>query len=136
MFLGLSGLAGFAFAGDDDGAHPHFVQRVADFLFPVPAIGGDGAGIAAGSLDHPLDRWGQLRGVGRVALLQVVIEHDAVVVVHDLRFVAELDRLAELAFGDRPGIGLILATRFTASGGPHVGPAPTASRAQAQELLT
>ena len=33
-----------------------------------------------------------------------VVEHDAVVVVHNLGLVAELDRLAEAALGDRPDV--------------------------------
>ncbi len=52
-----------------------------------------GSWLAAGALDDPFDRRGELRRVGRVALLQVVVEHDAVLVVDDLSLVAELDRL-------------------------------------------
>jgi hypothetical protein len=38
-----------------------------------------------------------------------VVEHDAVVVVGDLALVAELDRLAEAALGDRPGVAVVQA---------------------------
>jgi hypothetical protein len=38
-----------------------------------------------------------------------VVEHDAVVVVHDLGLVAELDRLAEPALGDRASVTVVQA---------------------------
>jgi hypothetical protein len=42
-----------------------------------------------------------------------VVEHDAVVVVHDLAYdlglVAELDRFAEPILGDRAGVGIVQA---------------------------
>ena len=50
MFLFSSGLSGFAFAGDDDGAHAEVVQGVVDGLLAVAAVGGDGAW-RAGFLD-------------------------------------------------------------------------------------
>lgn len=53
----------------------------------------------------PLDGWGQHRGVGRVAGLDVVVDHDAVFVVDDLGLVAELDRAAEAALHDGAGVG-------------------------------
>jgi len=106
---GLAGLAGFAFAGDDDGAHAELVQCVVDALLAVTAVGGDGAGPPAGAADDPLDGRRELRRVGRVALVQGVVEHDAVVVVDDLRLVAELDRLPEPALGDRPGVAVVQA---------------------------
>jgi hypothetical protein len=71
------------------------VQGVVDGLLPVAAVGGDGPGTPAGAFDDPLDRGGELGAVGRVALLQDVVEDDSVVVVGDLALVAELDRLAE-----------------------------------------
>ena len=49
----------------------------------------------------------QHRRVGRVALLDVVVDDDAVFVVDELRLVAELDRLAEAALDDRTGIGVV-----------------------------
>jgi hypothetical protein len=56
-----------------------------------------------------------LRGVGRVSLLQGVVQDDAVVVVGDLGLVAELDRLAEPAFGDGAGVAVVQADP---AGGP------------------
>ena len=126
MFLGLPGLARFAFARDDDVPDAKVVQGVLDALLAVATVGGGGPWLAAGALDDPLDRRGELRRVRRVALLQVVIEHDAVLVVHDLGLVAELDRLTELAFGDRPGVRVVQAdpagrTRRGGSGHPLPG---------------
>src|SRR5260221_1995065 len=46
---------------------------------------------------------------GLLIPLQGVVEDDPVVVVQDLRLVAELDRLAEAALGDRPGIAVVQA---------------------------
>jgi hypothetical protein len=57
----------------------------------------------------PLHGLGQLRGVGGVPRFHVVVHDDTVVVVHDLRFAAELDRFPEPALGDRPGIGVVQA---------------------------
>jgi DNA-binding CsgD family transcriptional regulator len=48
----------------------------------------------------------RVRGVAR---LDGVVEHDAVVVVHDLRLVAELDPLAEATFGDRSRVCVVQA---------------------------
>jgi len=76
---------------------------------PQATVGGGRPWLAAGALDDPLDRRRELRCVGRVALLQVVVEDDAVLVVNDLRLVAELDRLAELALGDRAGVRVVQA---------------------------
>ncbi len=91
------------------------VQGVLDALLTVATVGGGGPWLAAGALDDPLDRRGELRRVRRGALLQVVIEHDVVLVVHDLGLVAELDRLTELAFGDRTGVRVVQAD----PGGSH-----------------
>ena len=60
-------------------------QGVVDALLAVATIGSGGPWFAASALDDPLDRRSELRRVRRVALLQVVIEHDAILVVHDLR---------------------------------------------------
>ena len=109
MFLGSPSLAGFAFTGYHDRAHAEVVQVVLDAFLAVAAVGGDGAGRAPGSLLDPPDRRRQLRRVGRVAHLDGVIDDDAVVVVGDLGFVAELDRLAQAALGDRAGIAIVQA---------------------------
>src|SRR5512132_4246281 len=109
MFGGLAGLAGSALAGDHDGAHAYLVQVVVDLLLAVAAVGGDGAGYSLGAVADSLDRRGQARRVGRVARLDVVVEHDAVLVVHDLALVAELHRFAEPALGDRTGVRIVQA---------------------------
>jgi hypothetical protein len=139
MFLGLSGLARFALAGDHHVPHAEVVQRIVDALLTVATIGSGGPGLAAGALDDPLDGRCELRRVGRVALLQVVVQDDAVLVVDDLRLVTELDRLAELAFGDRTGVRVVQADpagrprpgwcRPPAAGsGPPPGGSPPAAR--------
>jgi len=109
VFLGLPSLAGFAFAGYHDRAHPKIVQIVLDAFLTVAAVGGDGAWRAPGSLPDPPDRRRQLRGIGRVAHLDGVVEHDPVVVIGDLGLVAELDRLAQTALGDRARIAVVQA---------------------------
>ena len=47
------------------------------------------------------------RSIGRVAGLDGVVEHDAIVVVDDLGLVTELGRLAETALGDRAGVRVV-----------------------------
>jgi hypothetical protein len=47
---------------------------------------------------------GQLRGVGGIAPLEGVVEHDTVVVVDDLALVAELDRPPQPALRGRAGV--------------------------------
>ena len=41
--------------------------------------------------------------------MQGVVEHDPVVVVDDLRLVTELDRRAERALGNGPGVAVVQA---------------------------
>src|SRR4029453_6830365 len=97
-------LAGSAFSGDDDGAHAEVVQGVIDVLLAVAAVGGHGPRRAAGPGADAACRWGRAGGVGRVAVLDIVVEDDAVLVVDQLGFVAELHRFAEAAFRDRAGV--------------------------------
>jgi hypothetical protein len=52
---------------------------------------------------------GKLRAVGRVTAFDGVVEHDAVLVVDHLGLVAELDRLAQPALGDRAGVTVVQA---------------------------
>jgi hypothetical protein len=85
------------------------VQGVVDLLFPVAAVGGDGAGCAAGTPGDPLHGGRELRRVGGVALLDGVVQDHAVVVVGQLGLVPELDRPAEPALGDRAGVGVVQA---------------------------
>ena len=75
----------------------------------IAAIGGHGPGTPAGTADSPCDGRDELWGVGGVAALNSVVNHDAVDVVHDLGFVAELDRAPEAAFGDRAGVSVMQA---------------------------
>ena len=74
VFLGLSGLAGSALAGDHHVPHTQVVEGVVDLLFPVSAIGGDRAGWPAGAPGDPFDGGGELGRVGRVALLDGLSE--------------------------------------------------------------
>ena len=106
VFLGLAGLAGFAFAGYHDRAHAEVVQGVLDAFLAVAAVGGDGAWRVPGSLCDPRDRRRQLRRVSRVAHLDGMVEHDPVVVVADLGLVAEFDRFTQAALGDR-GVAVV-----------------------------
>src|SRR4051794_31941259 len=98
---GLAGLTGSALAGGDDGADSEVVQVVLDAGLAVAAVGGHGARAAAGAGDHPRHSGCQLRGVGRIALIEGVVQDHAVVVVEHLALVAELDRPPEPALGDR-----------------------------------
>ncbi len=88
---------------------PRSYNAWSTFASGVAAVCGDGAGLAAGASDDALHRWRQLRGVGRVALFQGVVQHDTVVVVDDLGLVAELNRFAQAALGDRAGVTVVQA---------------------------
>jgi hypothetical protein len=81
---GRRSLPGLPLRGDHDGPHAHLVQGLVDALLAVAAVSGDGSGTAPGAGDDPFDGSSELRGVGGVALLQSVVEHDAVVIVDDL----------------------------------------------------
>jgi hypothetical protein len=59
-------------------------------------------------LFDPLDGGDDLVGVGRIADLEGVVQHDAVVVVGDLGLVAELDGRAEPSLADGPSVGFVL----------------------------
>ena len=100
---------GFALAGIATLRTPRSCSSSFDRSLAVAAIGGHRPWCPAGAVGDPLDRRRELRGVGRVADLDVVIEDDTVVVVDELRLVAELDRLAEAALADRAGVGVVQA---------------------------
>jgi hypothetical protein len=51
----------------------------------------------------------ELRAVAGVAAFDGVVEHDALAVVDDLGFVAELDRPSEPSFGDRASVRVLQA---------------------------
>ena len=61
----------------------------------------------------------------RVADLDVVVEDDAVGVVDDLGFVAELDGLAQASLADRAGIDVMQADHPARRLGHHPGQAAT-----------
>jgi hypothetical protein len=103
------GFAGNAIAGDHHGPDAEFVQVVLDAGFAVAAVGGDGARTPPGAGDDSGDRGGELGCVGGVAAFDGVVEYDAVVVVDDLGLVAELDRPAQAALGDRAGVAVVQA---------------------------
>jgi hypothetical protein len=109
VFDVLPGFARFTFAGDHHVAYPEVVEVILDAFLAVATVGGDGTGRAPGAADDPFDGRGQLRRVGRVALLNSVVEHDPVLVVEDLGFGAELHRLTEAALGDRAGVRVVQA---------------------------
>jgi len=91
---------------DDYVADAEVGQRLLDAGLAVAAVGGHRLGGAAEQPRDPADRRRQQRGVCRVALVHVVIQHDPVHVVHDLRLVAELDRLAESGpLAEATGVG-------------------------------
>jgi hypothetical protein len=93
-----------AFTRDHDMADAEASQCLFDSGLAVSAISGHGAGCLTGPVFDPLDRRSQLWCIGRVSGVYIVIEDDTVVVVDDLRLVAELDWFTELAFRDRPGL--------------------------------
>ena len=79
------------------------MQVSPDARFAVAAVGGGRARRLPGVAGDAFDGRGQLRRVGRVSDLDVVVEDDTVGVVDELGFVAELDRLAEAPLADRGG---------------------------------
>jgi hypothetical protein len=83
-FVGLSGLAGFAFAGDDDVSDAEVGQVIVDAGFAVAAVGSHRPRGPLGPFLHPFHGRFQPGRVGRIAGLDVVVEHDVVVVVADL----------------------------------------------------
>ena len=80
------------------------LQVAFDGGLAVAAVGGDRARRPAGAVADALDRWGELGAIGSSAVLDAVVEDDAVVIVGDLGLAAELDRAVDAALADRPGI--------------------------------
>jgi hypothetical protein len=109
--------AGFGLTWDRHAAHTELKQVTFDRGLAVAAVGGDRTGRTSSAGGDALDRRGQLRGIGRVADLDGVVEDDPVGVVDDLGFVAELDRLAQAAFADRAGIDIVQADQPGADSG-------------------
>jgi hypothetical protein len=60
-------------------------------------------------VDDPPDRGRQQRRIRRVTDPDLVVQHDPVGIVEDLRLVAELDRLAQPPLDDRAGVGVVQA---------------------------
>src|SRR3954447_17165172 len=83
-FDGLSSLRRSALAGDHDVPDAEVVEILIDGGFAVTAVSGHRPWLPAGPFDDSFDRGGQSWGVGRVAGEDVVVEHDAVLVVTDL----------------------------------------------------
>jgi hypothetical protein len=71
----------------------------------------------SGAPDDPLDRRGELWRVGRVAAFDGVVEYDPIIVVDQLALVAELDRAAQSAPGDRAAVAVVQLTRRVAPSG-------------------
>jgi len=120
---------------DGDVTHAEVVQFVFDLGFAVAAVSGRSARGAAGAALYPLDRRGQLRRVGRVPDLDVVVEDDAVFVVDDLCLVTELDRSPEASFADRPGVRIVQADQPRAAVRHHTGEAAAGLRHDASGTL-
>ena len=55
VFLGLSGLARFALAGNNNVSDPEVVQCVINACLAVAAVGRDGTGFASGAGDDTFD---------------------------------------------------------------------------------
>src|SRR5262249_56060094 len=104
-----AGLARPALARDDHGLHAELFELLVNAGLAVAAIGGDLFGSAAESLVDTFDRRGELLGVGRVAGLDLVVEDQPILVVHDLGLGPELDRLAEAALLGPPCVRLVPA---------------------------
>ena len=95
--MNLAGDTGSAFARNHDSPHAPAIERVIDLLLTVAAIGGHSPRLAVGAGYDAFYCRGQLWAIGRVSRFDGVVYHNPVVVVGDLRFVAELDRLAQSA---------------------------------------
>src|ERR1700676_2522952 len=98
---------GSALAGDDDSADTKVGQLGVDGGLAVAAVCSHRPRRSAVASFDPSHCGRQLRCVGRVPDLYVVIQHATVVVVDDLGLVAELDRLTEPAFRDRPSVLIV-----------------------------
>ena len=109
VFELAAGRAGFACARDRHTAHAEGMKVVFDRCVAVATVGGYRPWWAPDAAGDPFDRRRQLRCVCGVSDLDAVVEDDAVGVVDDLGFVAELHRLAQPSFTDRASIGIVQA---------------------------
>jgi len=105
------------------------VQVALEGGLAVAAVSGYGAGHAASAAADPVDGRRELRPVGSGAVLDGVVQNDAIVVVGDLGFVPELDRAVNAALADRPGVSIVQADqprravrRLPSKPGPGPGP--------------
>src|SRR5262249_22658331 len=96
-------------AWDRHAALPELVEVMFDRGQAVTTISGHRPWWASGAAGDAFDRGCQLWCVGRVSDLDGVIEDDAVGVVGDLGFVAELHRLTQPSLADRAGVGVVQA---------------------------
>jgi hypothetical protein len=75
--------------------------------FAVAAVRGDRPWGSPEAVDDAGDGGREHGRIGRVADVQVVVQHDAVDVVEDLCLVAELDGTTETPLGDRARVGVV-----------------------------
>lgn len=107
MLLGAPRRRRFVFARNHHAIDTEVSELLVDLGLAIAAVGGDRTRRAPDAFSDSLHRRRQLRRVGRVAHLDVVIDDDAVVVVDDLARVAELNRLTETTLGDRARIAVM-----------------------------
>ena len=85
------------------------LQVAFDGGLAVAAVGGDRARRPPVRSRMRSTDAGELGAIRSGAVLDAVVEDDAVVIVGDLGLVAELDRAVDAALADRPGIGIMQA---------------------------
>jgi hypothetical protein len=103
----LARRSGPTLAWDRHEANPELVQLSVDGRLAVAAVSGDLVGDGSGAGMDALDRGKEHRCVGRVALLHLPVEDHAVLVVDDLRLVAEFHWTAEPALSNGAGVGIV-----------------------------
>jgi hypothetical protein len=121
-----AGGTGAASARDGHPSHAKVGQLLVDGRLAVAPVGGHRPWRLPGMGDHPPNGGGHQRRIRRVADHDLMIEHDPVGVVEDLGLGAELDRPAQPALADRPGVGVVQADQPAGPSG-----IPPASRARA-----
>ena len=111
------GGGGFGLAGDRDLGDAQAGELVVGAVVSVTAVGDNGPGDLADPTDGEPDGRDEQVGVGRVAAVDVVVEHEPVGLVRDLGLVAELDGLAEPSLDDPPRVGVVERDSRLAPGG-------------------
>ena len=102
-----TGGSGFALGREHDLAHAEVAERVADGNLAIAAVCCHRFRNIVNQLADALNGGDEHGSVRWIADEDGVVEHDAVLVVHDLGFVTELDRLAESTLADRAGVGVM-----------------------------